>query len=373
MTKNSIIALLLILAVAVVGGVYMYVFKPNMDDKSTIDSEVETLQARYDELKAQEVHRDEYIALTKEYNEKFDEAIEIFPATLDQEISVMFMKGIEKDQGNLQMDIRTVGLGPEELFYTLGGSPAVAEGEATETEEVVVNTSGSYDCYRATFPITYEGSYEGIKDLMDYIMAYKYRMNVTAINISYDSNEDIYAGTITLNAYCVKGGDRQADTVTTDVSNGVSNIFLGGSGAAAPASTGSASTVSASSNDVKILLNNAANDAGDGIVISAGSSSLSYGENDVATVDVKIEDNGGKKVATISLGGDDITVDIADDATSFGIYVGSSERVDSGDKNGIKLNVSNDTDIAVDVKVDGDDSSSPRFTMGSKGGTVRVN
>lgn len=348
----------------------MYVYKPNMDDKSTLDSEISTLQARYDELKAQEVHRDEYIALTKEYNEKFDEAIEIFPATLDQEISVMFMKGIEKDQGNLQMDIQSVGLGKEELFYTLGGAaPAVVE----TGEEVAANTTGSYDCYRAAFPISYEGSYEGIKDLMDYIMTYKYRMNVSSVNISYNSTDDIYSGTILLNAYCVKGGDRQADTVTTDVSNGVSNIFLGGSGAAAPVASGSASNVSASSNDVKITLNNAANDAGDGIVVAAGSSKISYGENDVATVDVKIEDNDGKKTATISLGSDDITVDIADDATSFGIYVGSSERVDSGDKNGIKLNVSNDTDIAVDVKVDGDDSSSPRFTMGSKGGTVRVN
>ncbi|MBQ8923345.1 MAG: hypothetical protein IJ053_00985, partial [Lachnospiraceae bacterium] len=300
----------------------------------------------------------------------FEEAIEIFPATLDQEISVMFMKGIEKDQGNLQMSVNTVGLGREERFYSLGGAAATTE---TAEDGTVTTSSNSYECYKATFPITYEGSYEGIKDLIDYVMAYKYRMNVSSLNIAYDAENDLYKGTITLNAYCVTGGDRQADTVTTDVSNGVSNIFLGGSGAAAPVSTGSSSTVTASSNDVKITLNNAANDAGDGIVIAAGSSKLSYADNDVATVDVKIEDNDGKKVATITLNGKDMTVDIADGATSFGIYVSSSARVDSGDTNGIKLNVSNDTDVAVDIKVDGDDSSSPRFTMGSKGGTVRVN
>lgn len=369
MTQNNIRLILVALGLIALVAVYMYVYKPNMDDKASLDSEIETLQARYDELKAQEVHRDEYIALTKEYNEKFDEAIEIFPATLDQEISVMFMKGIEKDQGDLRMNVNTVGLGKEERFYSLGGAPASTE----ESEDgTVTNASGSYDCYKATFPITYEGSYEGIKDLIDYVMAYKYRMNVSALNISYDAENDSYKGSITLNAYCVKGGDRQADTVTTDVSNGVSNIFLGGSEAAAPVST-SGSNVTANSNDVKITLNNAANDAGDGIIIAAGSSKLSYADNDVTTVDVKIEDNGGKKVATISLNGKDMTVDIADDATSFGIYVSSSARVDSGDTNGIKLNVSNDTDVAVDIKVDGDDSSSPRFTMGSKGGTVRVN
>ena len=370
MSKNSIVALLVLLAVIVLGGVFMYVYKPNMDEKETIDSDISTLQARYDELKAQEVHRDEYIALTKEYNEKFDEAVEIFPATLDQEISVMFMKGIEKDQGNLQMSVNSVGLGPEELFYTLGGAPAASEGE-TEEADVVSPASGSYECYRATFPIVYEGSYEGIKDLMDYIIAYKYRMNITAISIAYDVQKDIYAGTITLNAYCVKGGDREADKVTTDVSNGVSNIFLGGSGAAAPTVEGSSSNVTASSNDIKITLNNAASDAGDGVVVTLGNEELSYGDNDVATLDIKIEEKDGKKMATVSLNGKDVEMDVNGD--SIGIYVDSSERVDSGDKNGLKLNVSNDTDVAVDIKVEGDDSSSPRFSVGSKGGTVRVN
>ena len=366
MTQSNLRIILVLLAVLVLGGVYMYVFKPNMDDKKSIDSEVETLEARYNELKSMEVHRDEYIAQTAEYNEKFEEAISIFPATLDQEISVMFMKGIEKDQGNLQFDINTVGLGREELFYTLGGSPA-----ATDENGQPVAADGDYECYKAAFPIMYNGSYEGIKDLMDYIIAYKYRMNITSITITYDDQEDTYKGTLELDAYCVTGGDREADTVTTDVQNGVENIFLGGEGAAAPASTGA--NVSASSNDVKITLVNANNDAGDGITVAAAGKTASNGDNKVATVDVNIEEKDGKKVATVSLGGEDLTVDINDSQTSFRIYVGSSKRVDAGDTNGIKLNVSNSTDIAVDVKVDGDDETSPRFNMGSKSGTVRVN
>ncbi len=358
MSQSNIRIILIILAALVLGGVYLYVYKPNMDDKNSLDSEISTLQAKYDDLKAKEVHRDEYIALTKEYNEKFDDAIAIFPATLDQEISVMFMKGVEKDQGNLKFDINSVGLGKEELFYSLGSGGASADGTA----------SGAYDCYKAAFPISYNGSYEGIKDFVDYIMAYKYRMNITSASIAYDASADVYSGVINLNAYCVTGGDRQADTVTTDVQNGVSNIFLGGSGAATPSSSG-ASTVSASSNDVKITLNNANGDSNAGVVISAGGSNITYSDNDVATVDVKIEGN----TATISLGSDEITVDIADGASSFGIYVNSSARVDSDDTNGVKLNVSNSSDVAVDIKVDGDDSSSPRFTVGSKSGTVRVN
>lgn len=364
MNQVNLRIILVLLAAVVLGGVYMYVYKPNMDEKETIDSDIESLQTRYDNLKKQEVHRDEYIKLTQEYNEKFDEVVEDFPATLDQEISVMFMKGIEKNQGDLMFDIKTVGLGAPQLFYSLGS------GGSSSDDVTTSGASGSYDCYSAAFPISYEGSYEGIKDLINYVLDYKYEMSVESINIAYDSNNDSYTGIVTLDAYCVTGGDRKADTVTTDVSNGVSNIFLGGSGATVP-STGS--SVTAATSDVKITLNNANGDSTSGVVVAAGSNSLSYADNDVTTVDVKVEENDGKKTATITLNGKDITVDISDDATSFNILVNSSERVDSDDTNGIKLNVDNGTSISVNVTVNGDDSSSPRFNMGSKSGTVKVN
>lgn len=371
MSQTNIRVILILLAVAVLGGVYLYVYKPNMEDKDSIQSEVNDLQTRYDELKALEVHRDEYIAQTAEYDEKFAEAITDFPATLDQEITVMFAKGIEKDQGNLQMQVDSIALNQPELFYSLGsGGAAAAEGEEATDDTTVATAGGTYDCYTASFPIQYEGSYEGIKDLIDYIMAYKYRMNVTSLDIAYDAETDIYSGTIIVNAYCVAGEGREADTVTTNVQNGVENIFLGGGGASVPSVGGSG--VSAASSDVKVTLNNANNDSTPGIVVAAGSSSVSYTDNDVATMNVSLEDNDGKVTATISLDGDEITVDLADGATSFGIYVNSSDRVDADDTNGIKININNDTDVSVAIKVNGDDSDSPRVEIGKKTGTVSV-
>ena len=334
MSKSNICIILVVLAIAIAGGVFMYVYKPNMEDKESLDSEIATLETRYNELKAQEVHRDEYIALTAEYNEKFMEEIDIFPATLDQEISVMFMKGLEKDQGNLMFEVNSVGLGKEELFYTLGaGAGAAAATEDSDT--VITATNSSYDCYRATFPINYTGSYEGVKDLINYIMNYKYRMNITSINIAYDPAVDVCTGSIILNAYCVTGGDRQPDTVNPEAVNGVDNVFLGGSGAVVAAAGGS-STVSASSNDVRITINNANNDTTAGIVASAGNSSAAYTENDVVTADLTVEeDEDGKVTGTLSLDGEDIDVELAEGATSFRVYIKSSGRVDSDYTNGI--------------------------------------
>lgn len=377
MSKTNIKILLFLAAVAIVGLTYLYVFKTNIDDAETIQIEVDELQARYDELKEKEKNRDFYVSETERLNGLFEERLAYFPATLDQEISVMFIKGVEKDQGNLQFGVNSVGLGQPETFYSL--SAAVAGADSTDsgnTEEAAaedVLAAGGYQCMTAAFPIQYEGSYEGLKDFIDYIMAYKYRMNLSSINISYDSNTDIYSGTVALNAYCVTGGGREADKVDVDVPEGVDNLFLGGDGAASVSSSGHDTDQGAGiadDHDILIGLNNANNDSSDGIIVSAGGNRVSSTENSIETVELKISEEDGKNQVEVAMGDDSYSFELTD--TELTIYVESSDRVDSDDKNGIKLNVVNSTNVPVFVKVADDDDSAPRFALGSKTGTVKV-
>lgn len=362
MSKSNIKILLFIAAVAILGLTYLYVFKENMDSAESIQAEVDSLQVRYDDLKAKEKDRDMYVSETERLNGLFEERLAYFPATLDQEISVMFIKGVEKDEGNLQFAVESVGLGEPETFYTLGSAANDGEGSAS-----------GYQCMTAAFPIKYQGSYEGLKDFIDYIMGYKYRMNLSTINITYDSQSDIYSGTVNLNAYCVAGGDREADKVDVNVPEGVDNLFLGGDGAATVSSSGHDGDNGASiaeKHNILVGLNNANGDSSDGIIVSAGSNSVSSTANSIETVDLKITEEDGKNQVEVALGDDSYSFELTDKELT--IYVESSKRVDSDDKNGIKLNVSNSTDVAVFVKVADDDSSAPRFALGSKTGTVKV-
>lgn len=382
LSKSNIKILLFIAAVAILGLTYLYVFKNNMSDADIIQSEVDTLQTRYDELMAKQQDREMYEEKTAEFNQKFNERLAYFPATLDQEISVMFIKGVEKDQGNLQFGVNSVGLGQPESFYSLSAAAAadVATTDATATEDATTAdsndaalASGGYQCLTAAFPITYEGSYEGIKDFIDYIMAYKYRMNISSVNIAYDSQNDMYTGSIALNAYCISGEGREADTVDVDVPEGVSNIFLGGSGAAAVQTSshdaGQGEDI-ASDHDILIGLNNANGDSSDGIIVSAGADKVSSTANSVETVALSVTEEDGKNMVEVKLGDDSYTFELTD--SELTIYVESSDRVDSDDKNGVKLNVTNGTKVPVYVKVAGDDASAPRFALGSKTGTVKV-
>lgn len=365
LSKSNIKIILFIVAVAILGLTYLYVFKDNMSTAETVQSEVDELQARLDELNAKQKDRDMYVEKTEEFNQKFAERLAYFPATLDQEISVMFIKGVEKDQGNLQFAVDSVGLGKPETFYSLS---AAASGDQTGDEAV-----GDYQCLTAAFPIAYTGSYEGLKDFIDYIMGYKYRMNISALNISYNSQDDTYSGSINLNAYCVTGGGREADKVDVDVPEGVSNLFLGGEGAATVQTSSHDEGQGAdivSDHDILVGLNNANSDSSEGIIISAAGNKVSSTANEVETVTLTIKEEDGKNMVEVALGDDSYSFELTD--KDLTIYVESSDRVDSDDTNGIKLNVSNSTDVPVYVKVADDDKSAPRFALGSKTGTVKV-
>lgn len=77
LSKSNIKIILFIVAVAILGLTYLYVFKDNMSTADSIQSEVDTLQARYDELNAKQKDRDMYEEKTAEYEKLF--ADRLFP------------------------------------------------------------------------------------------------------------------------------------------------------------------------------------------------------------------------------------------------------------------------------------------------------
>ena len=353
MSQSNVKIILFLLSVLMVGGVYMYVYKPNVEETDSIESEIDTLETRLSDLQAKERNRAQYEADIVAYKEGFDEIVAYFPANLDQEVSVMFIKGVEEVHKG-EFLVNSVGLGQPTNFYSLGSD---------------------YQCYTSALPIAYEGTYDGIKDFIDYIMNYKYRMNISSVSIAYDVENDKATGSVALNAYCVTGGDREGDAVNVDVQNGVDNLFIGGEGAASQTTykydADNGASIAAS-NNVKILLNNANNDTADGIIVSAGGEEtyVTSGENKTVNLDVVIGEEDDKVMMTYTIGEESYTTEITTDDVT--IYVKSSERTDADDKNGVKLNVENTTDLNVFVKVADDDATSPRFVLGRKLGTVKV-
>ncbi|MBR6223519.1 MAG: hypothetical protein IKQ71_08775 [Lachnospiraceae bacterium] len=388
---NLILTLLgiIILGVAVFLGA-----KPNWEDKQSIDEEVKQLQAKYDDLSSKKARQAEYEAGIEEYNRKYEEKLAKYPANLNQEYTVAFIEGIRQ---NYEFNALSLGLGKPEEFYVLGAKAAPeaapaegenAEGDGTEeaaapaadaaTDAAAVTTQSGPVAYKAQFPISYEGSYEGIKDFLNYVAGYKYRMTVDSTSITYDEESQKYTGAVTMSAYCVEDEGRASDPIDFDKPIGVSNIFAGEGG-----STSSAAGLSkyddnqgaeiANNYEFYLLLNGAESENS---VKAAGKNGVAASEitsdvNDIEAVKFEFYEKDGKNYVTYSIGDKSYEAEVtsANDTT---IYVKSSSKASGDDKSGANVTISNKMSIPVYVKVADDDSTSPRFKLSSKTGQIRV-
>ncbi len=373
MTDSNKKLLLVVAAIAILLIAYMYVYSPTQQDNDTLDSEIETLEARYNDLKAKEANREQLLQETEEYNQQFDEMLAYYPAELNQEVTVMFMKGIEE-----QFDFvnQTVALPRDSQFYVLG--QGMEEGEQVVDEELI--TEDSYVCNTGEYSISYTGTYESLKDFMDYIANYRYRMNISSITATYNLEEGTCAGTVGLNLYSISGPGREADTVDVDVPTGVDNIFVGGSGSASSSASVTYEYDSdngesiITDNNLTIMLNDANNDAASGIIVAADDGDedtyVTSNANEAVDLTISVYTAEGKNFVSYEIGDESYEQEIlTDDVT---IYVQSSERVNADDTNGVNVTVSNTTSMPVFFKVVDDDSASPRFRIVNRSGVVKV-
>ena len=223
-TKGQRNLLLVILAIAILFVCIYYVAKPQFEERTTILNEKDERETYYNDLKAKDVNRQQYIEDTETYETLYTEILDEFPSELYQENTIMYIEGIKNEY---DFDFPSVSLGEETLFYTLGTG---ATGDASldssaETTDETATGEGAYNCYSASFPTSYAGSYDNLKDVIDYIENSDYRMTVDSIDISFNEETGLYEGSMTFTSYSVSGGDRSTDQVDVDVDTGTSNIF----------------------------------------------------------------------------------------------------------------------------------------------------
>lgn len=374
MKQSDAKILLVLLAIGLIVASIFLVAKPKNDSIKALQTEISDLQARYDDLCAKEAQKDQFIAETKEFNEQFAAEVAKYAPDLNQENTLMFLKGVEEAH---EFQNVTASLPRPTTYYVLGqGSVADGAAVAEDAEEA----AKQYQVLSDAYSITYRGSYDDLKKYLDYIANYKYRMCISQITIAYASDAeeplDECTGALTLNEYAVTGPDRVADVPTIDVKEGKEIIFEdinGGSRSSTSYDSDNGESIVANHNLV-ILLTNANSDTSSGIIVASNesdeSSYVTSSANSEQNLDVSITEEDGKKYITYAIGASSKKVEVL--SSDVTIFVKSSERVGSDDTNGVNVSINNSTDLAVYIKVNGDDASSPRFKIGSKTGSVKV-
>lgn len=233
-TKGQRNLLLFILGLAILVVPIRFIAAGNFEDRTSINNEKATQEARLSELRALDANRAQYIQDTETYKQEYEDILAKFPAELYQDNTLMYLQGVKDDY---KFNFPSVSMGQETLFYTLGSG---ATGDVSVDGDAAAAGSG-YNCYSASFPVTYEGSYKDIKDVMDYIKNGENRMTLDDISISYDEEGGTYSGSMTITAYAVSGEDRTTDHADVNVQIGTTNIFGGTSSRTTTSTTTSTS------------------------------------------------------------------------------------------------------------------------------------
>ena len=386
--KDSEKGLLLgLLGAAICVGSFMYIAKPNYEETQTLKTEVAQLEVRLADLQAKAAKKEEYLAGIEEYTEEFEKILAHFPADLNQEITVMFLEGIKDDN---DFTIGSLSLGRKELFYTLGSSTATdgtldTAAAATDTAltEAATVEDAPYECYRASFPITYTGSYKSLKDVIAYIDNYTDRMTVNTMNVSYDADNDKYTGSIEMKCYSVEGEDRAPrELEIEDVKIGVENIFTG-SGDDADDSSNKLTKYDdkdgaeiENNYDFYAMINPADSDVSAKVIGQNGSgkeaSVVSSSDNSVSTLSYDFYEVDGKNYCKYTLDNSTSYEAEITSAEDIKLLIQSTSRKNDDDKSGVRITIRNTTSLPVYVKVSGDDTVSPRVNIASKTGSVKV-
>ncbi len=208
-TQKHIQYILLLLIVAIAFSAYYFGYLGYIDKANKIRQSNKTIEARIGELTEKESHRDEWNEGIVSSDKAIKETLAKYGPGNTPEKSIMFIKGLEEETG---MYVPSIAFSNDSVIYS--------SNEVDENGNPILEMSSSL------LTINYSATYDGLKQVMDYINNYTERMNVSGFSASYNQENGQLAGNMVINLFGVKDKDHQyTDPVIYGVETGIDNIF----------------------------------------------------------------------------------------------------------------------------------------------------
>lgn len=181
-----------------------------MNDKTLeLEEEIDTLQQRYSDLNSQLALESIYDEKIKGWNEEMIAIMDQYGPANTPEKSTSFIIDLCKKTG---VQIPNVSFSADEPIFTSNLVPSV-------------NNTGIY-AYRNTLSITYQATYQALKDMMSYIQRSPERRNVASLSATFDPSTGNLSGLIVINQYAMTGtGKVYEEPDLGDIPLGVDSIF----------------------------------------------------------------------------------------------------------------------------------------------------
>lgn len=365
--------ILAVLAIGVIVGAF-FICKPINEDTEAIMREVTSLTQQYNALMQLKANQAQYEADIETNHILFEEKLSEFPSNLNQEYQIEFVQGV-RDNEDIDYNVTVQGMVEPFAYYVLGGS--MAEGQVTaepvEGEEEVA--SDNYSCYAATMTLTYEGTYEGVKNFVNYVAGYPYRMTIDNVTIAGgEDGVDMYTGSMLVNLYSISGKGREElpEIDLDDIDTGVENLFTSGSSSNAVSKFASDNGEAIKSDyDVYLTVNPTSSDtSGKTLGLRSGGNTVTSSKNEAEAVSIEISQEGTTYTVQYGIGS---TKEIQefDPGEDLTVLIQSSEIKDADDANAVTVSIENKSDKTVYVKV-ADDATASRVKIANKAGSVIV-
>ncbi len=380
---KKLILLLIFVAVAVLP--FFLVTKNVMEKNDVLMTENTKLRSRKSELEAYALNKDTYIAESDALVVKAQELLGRFPSDYNQESMLVFFNEAEK---KINIDLYQASFGEDKT------AQMVSESEEEEIEEVeeemdwdseeghIEDTSeekdvgGGFVQLTATTQFTYDATYDGFKQFLNYIKNHQNRMVISNLTASYSGDLGLVNGAFTITQYALKGEGRDNFAfLPPDYRQGTSNIFTEATGifdVEVPVETYIP--------DFFIMLNQP--DADEDAFIAGQSSDISResyissDDNTKKEITVTFTGSEGSYEAVYAVGEDnneDAPVAFTKEEGSIHLDLLSSLRAGEEDKVELNVVIVNETDRRVEAHVKNDpDGEEARIRFTGNSGDVEV-
>lgn len=244
MRDKRILLMLLGIVVFVLG--YFLVFQPQMAKAEEIEAQNVPLREKLNQLVEIEENQDYYISETNKYNQHVTDYTNMFPSDVKEEDAVLLGKGMEDKLGMwiFKMDfadqefvasLDTSGLnngseGDDSTLSEQANQPTKDQiNEIEGTDGTEADTSAAPDSldlnsvalYRVKNTMEFNGTYQELKNLVDYLAADASRLTIDSVDIDFSASTGDLGGTVVVNMYSMTGTGR---TYTTP---DISSVVLG--------------------------------------------------------------------------------------------------------------------------------------------------
>ena len=370
--KDKRLIYTLIIAAIIIAAFFGYrAIDKQVDD---LDKKTQELDSVYKDLQEKASHKNEYIVKTMVYDALYTRVINSYAAGLDEPVTIMDLADMEKttDTWINQAAFTKVG-----TLYTFGQitstNPSKAGKSVYSTDMLGIGS---------TETISYEGTYEQLKTLINRINNTNKEYKIDSLQISYNKAEELVNGSMVVNYYAVTGMNRPwMDIDIPGVSQGTKNPFDSNTHTTKPVDQ-SALEKMKSDYDVYLALNAATSDV-ESIVLALrndviGTTKVSANSNDKEKVQIHITGTNGAYKISYQVGDNTYPVTDYDKGESFvpgesiDILVVSKERLSDDDKSTAVLTVINDSDKSVNLGVHNDDPENPRCIIEQTTGDIEI-